>query len=1126
MKKLLLLTLFVLPFVVHSKSKLDAEAYVVIVNPKMRFEVVDVDPTSKAKVGKLKHGDGSQVDIVRFSHRNKKDEWENVSFKVKALDSGEVSFTLSGKHVFKNGKRQCYAIAYDDFKLNGKLMENGSFDDGMKSWTGSTSYPTKVMTETLPNGKKNNYLRAWSITYATKKFYFEAGQTYEFSFKIRPIGKIDIDTGEVQIDISKYANIRLSNFVLYGSKLNLSKLDYSRKDFGGVNFNLIQPVEHNKNGGVVFASKGRRDVISKMEIAPKNVIVGRYLYLLHTSFYAFTPQIDVAKLKLTSADGQVKEYKIKRGEDSWLFADARNYNKNILPVYYVDEPNKKGKLYLSRYEIPEGSLSKIEIESCFGDAYILLGATVLNKNIPTIEIVPFDNSKWVKADIPQNIYVKKGSALDQSTFFDPNPAGTYGRVILSERGTLAFEKTPHKDARFKGFSEYSIKYFSSLPMPERIKEIKRYAESFKTTGYNAARISFESLKEDMSDYDREVLYDTADRLIAELKKNGVYVHLTLVWYRLGLKDYNFHIRDDVKLRAVFGDPHVRSLWKKTAEFVLNHYNPYTGMQWKDDPVFICAEYYNELAICFSRMDETSKFHPKDTILPETKKLVMGKWHKWLEKRYGGDISKLNNSWNQNLKFMKTTFNFKTFDEVPCIVKGNDDWTRCCWDYLADFVDFAEKVVDDTGYKGLKVQNNLGPISYSVGIRSRTTDYVIANTYYSHPTSFNYNDAKCQQGDSMAGMASYWRGIASMKINNRPFFVTEYNHCFWNVSRYQFPAMFAPLSAYQNFSGLTIHSDAVPNRLLEKPIQLGAFAVAYSPVAKASELVSSATFIRGDVKPAKHRVDIKFSDDFLQNNKNAMKAASTFQTRIMLMTGYSTAFEGKVPNAVKNVKVKPADFTISPIGSSEVLSEAWFHSVIDSNDSKSNFDINTFVENMREKGILSPDNKSDMRKGIFHTDTEEIYMDIKNIVMKVVTDRTEIVAMKTPQTMRLGSFKVVSGDQPATIGVVSLDGKKVQESDKLMLLFVTQESNSDMKLSADNVISMGVGKAPILLRKSTMKAELRLDPNAQYEVYPLALNGERRTKIPFVFEDGVMKIEIDNSKLPNGATPFFEIAKVK
>ena len=248
MKKLLLLLLSAIPFVSYAESKFDAEAYVVVTSPKMRFEVVGVDPTSKAEVGKLKHGDtGDVVDIVRFYHRNTQDKWEKVSFKVKALDSGQVSFTLSAVHKFVKGVRQCYLVAYDDFKINGVPMKNGSFNDKFEDWGGSKSFPTRIMTETLPSGKKNNYLRAWSTTYASKKFDFEAGKTYEFSFKVRPIGKMPLITGEAPLDISKYANFNLSKFGIFKSNLNLANFDYSQKEFGGVKFDLIQPAKILKN---------------------------------------------------------------------------------------------------------------------------------------------------------------------------------------------------------------------------------------------------------------------------------------------------------------------------------------------------------------------------------------------------------------------------------------------------------------------------------------------------------------------------------------------------------------------------------------------------------------------------------------------------------------------------------------------------------------------------------------------------------------------------------------------------------------------------------------------------------------------------------------------------------------
>ena len=101
----------------------------------------------------------------------------------------------------------------------------------------------------------------------------------------------------------------------------------------------------------------------------------------------------------------------------------------------------------------------------------------------------------------------------------------------------------------------------------------------------------------------------------------------------------------------------------------------------------------------------------------------------------------------------------------------------------------------------------------------------------------------------------------------------------------------------------------------------------------------------------------------------------------------------------------------------------------------------------------------------------------------------------------------------------------QPSSRLIFAFATREGNTDMKLSTNDVVSVGGGKPPIVVQRGKIEAELRLAYGGKYEVRPVALNGERREKIPFEFADGVMKLKIDNSKLENGATPMFEIVKI-
>ena len=1081
------------------------------------FSSVTLKPISASEGVKTERGFfedfGKKKNVIRAFYKTKADAWETVSFKFLAERDGTAVIGLAGVHMAdKDGKKIPLGQYYDNVKVNGKPLPNGDFEQGAKDWL------NRGPSSSIVSVDGTRCLRTWSGAYVIQKIDIQAGKTYEVSFSTRPAGRLDTERNDQAIDISKFANFGLADFSKLGAKNNFSKLDTSRTDFGGVNFSLIDPAKNAGKSAVLLDSKVLRNGLKKIELT--RLGSGRYIYLLHTSFYGGDSDVNTAVLTVKTAAGDVVKFNLKRREDTWLFEDPREFNENVKPVYRVLPEKKIGTLYFSRFELPKpDAIDSLTLESSGNDAVLLLGASLSDRKVAPFETWTCTEKDWTKADIPAEDYcLKEGSALDLSKFAERAPAGTYGRVIVSERGTLAFEKTPEKDARFKGFSDYALNYFLRMPKEGRDAAIAKYAQAFKLYGYNFARISMEGLRDDMPDAQRAELYDVADRYISELKKNGVNVHLTLVWYRLGLKDYSFYIRDDVKLRAVFGDANVRAHWKKTVEGTLNHVNPYTGFAWKDDPVFACVEYYNELAICFPRMDKTSKFHPLDTILPETDAFVKAKWAQWLKTRYNGDIAALNKAWKG---YFDRDFNYKNFGEVECIVKRNPDWERCCWDHLAGFVKFAEGVVDAAGYKGLKVQNNLGTPVYGMAVRWGTTDYNIGNCYFAHPSSFNINDASCSQDSSIFGRVSWWRGITSTKLVNRPFFITEYNHCYWNDYRYEFAATFAPYSAFQNFSGLVIHAGGVP-MTPKAPKHVGAFGVSESPVARVAELFSAAMYTRGDVEKARHRIEMEISDDFLKNSPLALRALNTTQTQLLLLTGFASKFQGEVPAVVRNVKLKPADMTITPVGGSETISEAWFESVVEGG-AKNAFNIAKFVQAMRKKGILSPDNITDPDKGIFQSDTGQITLYAEKKMMKVVTQRSEIVAIEKSEPVQLGALKVVSTSVPASVGLVAVDGKKLSESDRLVLTYATREGSLGMTLSLDDRVSAGQGPGPIVLLNGVLEAEVKLDKSKKYSVYPLALNGERREKLPFEFADGVMKIRIDNSKLKNGSTAFFEIA---
>ena len=214
----------------------------------------------------------------------------------------------------------------------------------------------------------------------------------------------------------------------------------------------------------------------------------------------------------------------------------------------------------------------------------------------------------------------------------------------------------------------------------------------------------------------------------------------------------------------------------------------------------------------------------------------------------------------------------------------------------------------------------------------------------------------------------------------------------------------------------------------------------------------------------------------------------------------------------------------PIGSSDTIMEAWFQDVVPNADG-GGFDLRGFVAKMRENKILPAGNSTDISRGIFQTDTGEITMNVPEKSLKISTPKSQLLVSESGVGADLGNLKVLSSSVPAAVAAASLDGLDLGKSRRIVLIYATAEANTDMKTSFDFLRMLDSGKAPILLKTGTLKAELKLDPTAKYAVYPLSLDGARRAPIPAKSANGVLKLEIDTSGLPHGATTLFEIAAV-
>ncbi len=205
-----------------------------------------------------------------------------------------------------------------------------------------------------------------------------------------------------------------------------------------------------------------------------------------------------------------------------------------------------------------------------------------------------------------------GSALDASGLLE-RPAGKHG-FVTTKGGRLAFADGGR--ARFFG-----VHLLPPVPFqePERADAL---ADRLVRSGVNLVRLGdldsahgpgrslFDDTREDTEALD-PVALGRLDHLIAALKKRGIYVAIELQSSR------RFRPEDDVPSvpllplgggpGAIF-DPKLRAALLKTADALLGHVNPETGLALKDDPVLAWVTLFGEVSL-FDQLEDDDPLPP-------------------------------------------------------------------------------------------------------------------------------------------------------------------------------------------------------------------------------------------------------------------------------------------------------------------------------------------------------------------------------------------------------------------------------------------------------------------------------------------------------------------------------------
>lgn len=874
----------------------------------------------------------------------------------------------------------------------------------------------------------------------------------------------------------------------------------ARTAFAGIPFRIVDPAA---NAGKAIVSFRHQS----LPRAPEQVVVrlppgsaGRWLYLLHSSCWGGQP--DGTVVGTAAVGGRTVE--IQAGRD---IADWWMPNGKANAVVAVTRANQSAQVgaYVSRFDLgAEVAADSITLTTTGKALWIVIAATLSGRDLP---LAAEDDARrpltiaagpdW-KAIDTGDMVIKPGTALDFSAWNGSEPAGSRGRVVARPDGHLAFASAPDAPVRFLG----------AVVMPElevggmSPAEIVQLAEAIRRQGYNIVRPHFldNMLTPEGVPAGQWFAPDRLERwdlLVSELKKRGIYIYLDAMthWsgYTAGYAWSPEAKALDFKKR-IWGDPAVRKHWSEAVRALLTHRNPHTGTTLAEDPQLAVVLPFNE------QEHNLFAWGIPDSIRPG--------WRTFLEQRYGS-LDHLREAWGRDPQVA-------AFADLPLFTTA-DIWNkgqlgRDIAEYLmqgeAELVGFFTRELRAMGYQGLITHfdylQNMRYVYARGGV-----DLVSMHGYHAHPSGYKDPGSKVSQASQLGDAANWWRGIQSVRHAGKPFMVTEYQTAYWNRYRHEEGLVAGSYAALQGIDGMFQFSwPVMPKGRVIWPFYVGA-----DPVSRASAVVAGLLWAERRIAEAPHRVDLVLTRSDVVARPEA--GVDGDRSRLGLLTGLAMAVEG-------STRGTPAALSIPFGDGARIAAEKMVVATVDA----SGGGIVGLAGQLRARGILPADNRSDPEKGLFESETGEILLDVRARGMAVHGRGIAAVTVKPPALpAAVAGLRVIAASTPAAITVADLAGGAVASGRRLLLVVATDARNSgEIYDDQDGTTLRKVGTLPVLLRTGTFSIAIDRAAGAPALVaWSLALDGTRQDRLPVVAIDGGLRLDLDTAAWASGPSPFIELA---
>ena len=346
-------------------------------------------------------------------------------------------------------------------------------------------------------------------------------------------------------------------------------------------------------------------------------------------------------------------------------------------------------------------------------------------------------------------------------------------------------------------------------------------------------------------------FDREDFFIAELEKRGIYIDFNLLVGRPfkagdGVEDAN-QLREGAKGTSLF-DKRMIELQKEYAQQLLAHRNPYTGLEYTQDPAVALIEINNEDALNIGYRPP-SPFYGQE---------LTGIYNRWLAvHRTPEQIAALRqmagaeaNQGDVPLMSWRGQAATAPPERLHAEAEFYNDTQR---NYFAAMEDYLKHTLGSKSLVIATADHSHSGSGYPVLMATMESDVIDGHTYWEHPGDYARKSPMVDDPFNSTVVE-----LSRSALAGKPYTVSEVNEPFPNDYAGEGIPILAAYGSMQDWDAIMWYTFEPKQDPAWKPYVGDPFDISLDPVRLPELAAGALLFLRGDVEKAKQTVDRSYT----------------------------------------------------------------------------------------------------------------------------------------------------------------------------------------------------------------------------------------------------------------------------